>query len=312
MLASPDSVTVDPRFRSAKTIFFVIGAQKAGTTWLQDYAGKHPQISVPTWKELNYWKMLQGDTYLNERLTRLRKSREAMHPFIRQMMNRGIIGDYKMGRGVAAALKVEDNPGVPHTAYADALFQRANRKTKAVGEICPQYASLSEESFATMNALGENVRFVYLLRDPVARLISSLRHRLRHYEKAVSAENLNQSVSETLAGDLQGPLVGSFYDQHMARLEAVIPSDQIKYVFYEDLFDQSTLASLCAFLGVDAVKGDVETVVHKGSGENSDVADGLVAQLARLLTPTYDNLRTRFGTLPAAWESSAAKAGAYA
>src|SRR5690606_19149476 len=41
--------------------FLVIGAQKAGTTWLYDVLRRHPDIFLPETKELSYFCQLDSD-----------------------------------------------------------------------------------------------------------------------------------------------------------------------------------------------------------------------------------------------------------
>ncbi|MGE0611353.1 MAG: sulfotransferase domain-containing protein, partial [Hyphomicrobiales bacterium] len=40
---------------AAKPDFLVIGAQKCGTTWLQEMLHQHPDVFVPEIKEVNYF-----------------------------------------------------------------------------------------------------------------------------------------------------------------------------------------------------------------------------------------------------------------
>ncbi|MDC0147613.1 sulfotransferase [Alphaproteobacteria bacterium] len=42
-----------------KTFFVCIGAQKAGTTWLNHYLSKHPEVFIGPVKEINYFSDLQ-------------------------------------------------------------------------------------------------------------------------------------------------------------------------------------------------------------------------------------------------------------
>ncbi|MEO0720491.1 MAG: hypothetical protein AAFZ06_16685, partial [Pseudomonadota bacterium] len=40
--------------------FFCIGAQKAGTSWLQAMFDRHPDIHVPFVKEVHYWDTVRA------------------------------------------------------------------------------------------------------------------------------------------------------------------------------------------------------------------------------------------------------------
>lgn len=43
-----------------KVHFLGIGAQKAGTTWLYEWLGRHPEIAFPAGKELQFWNHREG------------------------------------------------------------------------------------------------------------------------------------------------------------------------------------------------------------------------------------------------------------
>lgn len=51
--------------------FLIIGAQKAGTTWLYDVLRRHPDIFLPDTKELSYFSRLDSDGHVLDQFTRL-------------------------------------------------------------------------------------------------------------------------------------------------------------------------------------------------------------------------------------------------
>ena len=57
-------------------------------------------------------------------------------------------------------------PTPAHRAYADVLFQTW-RGEPVVGEITPAYALLPPEAFSEMAELGHDVRFLFIMRDPI-------------------------------------------------------------------------------------------------------------------------------------------------
>lgn len=54
--------------------FLVIGAEKAGTTWLYEVLGRHPDIFLPETKELSYFNRLDSNLKVSDYFTRLERS----------------------------------------------------------------------------------------------------------------------------------------------------------------------------------------------------------------------------------------------
>lgn len=299
----------DPRFRSVDCVFFVIGAQKAGTTWLSRYFLKHPAVAVPYWKENNYWNMVQGASGPGRMLEAQRKRREtdgflrkaaAQLPFTRHA---------KHQRAITLALKAADTAGAPHSAYADLILENVNEQTKAAGELCPQYALLTSDTYREMSQLSDNTRFIYMMRDPVSRSISGARHALRKGGDSDPAtpEALSNILKTSAKRAGAGKMTHSNYDQTIERLEAAVRPENILYVFFERLFDQAELKRICDFVGAPFVAGDIARKRnHAGEDAIPASTEDRVA-LARALAPTYAYLRQRFGAdLPGKWQESAA------
>ena len=64
---TPARPAPDPRLRRPACLFYGIGAQKAGTTWVHDYLSGHPQVKVPAlFKEQQYWNHVRPpfDSYI--------------------------------------------------------------------------------------------------------------------------------------------------------------------------------------------------------------------------------------------------------
>ncbi|MEQ8268831.1 MAG: sulfotransferase [Parvibaculum sp.] len=54
--------------------FFVIGAEKAGTTWLYEILSRHPDIFLPETKELSYFNQLDSNLKVSDYFTQLKRS----------------------------------------------------------------------------------------------------------------------------------------------------------------------------------------------------------------------------------------------
>ncbi|WP_420453607.1 sulfotransferase family protein [Ilumatobacter sp.] len=105
----------------------------------------------------------------------------------------------------------------------------------------PVYPHVPERMAATC----PDVRLVYLVRDPMARLESHYRHRL-----AMGREW--RTPSDAVTSD-PGYVAASLYGHQLARHLEHVPIERIHVARSERLFDDSdpARAELCAFLGID-------------------------------------------------------------
>jgi hypothetical protein len=193
-----------------------------------------------------------------------------------------------------------------HSVYCDLLFA-GYRKEKAVGEITPGYCRCNEEDFAEMASLAPNVRFIFIMRDPVSRLWSGCRHRLRL--ELGRDGTTTDAVAERLLSSLVEPGHAAFelssYDHTIRSLENVVSPDKIAYFFYETLFQQSEIDRLCTFLGVEHVPAAIDKKVHVGADASGSMPPDVARQAREALRPTYEFCKAKFGTLPPEWQHEA-------
>lgn len=302
---------VDPRFATAPTLFFVVGAQKSGTSWLYHYLKTHPEVAVPYWKELNYWARIDG--YLEEDLyvQSFAKRRAGWNLRYRLKLKLGLAGKIRRQRemGYRQVLRTAKAPGAPHKAYADALFAPRTQSSRAFGEVCPQYALIGAKTIRDMAALAPNVRFLFVMRDPVDRLISGVRHDIlvTQGNAAVTVGALEDGARKAVCDPTGWVMQMTSYQDTIARLEASVPAANIAYYFYEDVFHQSQLNHLCDFLGVGHHTAELDRKIHQGARPDVTVSAAVRQKIAQGLRPVYQAMQTRFGeTLPDVWQKSAA------
>ena len=142
---------------------FCVGATKASTTWLYKFLLRHPECHLRSIKELHYFDRLDaGKT--NAAAIVLQNDVELLRADMRMRASRGIATKIK---DTEAWIPVLQNPS--DTAYVTYLTAEAADRG-LVADITPSYALLSEDRLRKMANLMPDVRFVYLIRDPVARL----------------------------------------------------------------------------------------------------------------------------------------------
>ena len=301
--------TIEARFASVDCLFFVIGAQKAGTTWLSHYFKMHPSVSVPEWKEHDYWNMAEGRPHAS-RMLRAQADRRKTEGTLRKFVSLlPFTLHSRRQQAITLALKVCDAPYPPYSAYADAILANVTDKTIAAGEVCPEYALLKAETYAKMASLSPNVRFIFVLRDPVKWFISGVKHSVRKSlgKKNCTADAVARGIETMSQTPATRVMSLSRYDQTMKQLEASVPADHILYVFFEELFDQKTLHELCDFLGLPFVPGPTRRTANAAGGLEISVETKDQARIARALAPVYADMKHRFDRrLPSAWMESEA------
>lgn len=302
-------VAPDPRFAAPECLFFGIGAQKSGTTWLHSYLARHPEVHVPRYyKELNYWCSACPSELERalETLYGLRPERTLMFlagagkkpPFLREFRSR--LNRVRFFQKWERSLSSESQD---HAHYADVLFHGLQDQA-CTGEISPSYALLEEGKFAEMTALSDNARFIFLMRDPVARMWSGCRHELRTV--LGRAGTTNDAMVERVQSGLASPddlaVKRSRYDQTIRTLESVVPKSRIAYFFYETLFQQSEIDRLCAFLGIAPCAADFDRRVNVKEDASGKIPPDVARQARETLAATYEFCRAKFGTLPPGWQ----------
>lgn len=308
-LAPQDAIAPDRRFAAPQVLMFGIGAQKSATSWIDRYLRGHPEVCLPVRKEQHYWTT----RYLPEAVDRL--------PMIRQALRR------KRPRGLSAwmpwrregrrhrALRLTEamlkDRSASHVAYADVLFQDWTGQP-VVGEITPAYALLDAPVFAEMAAMARDVRFVFIMREPLDRLDSALRHDLRKSggEAAVTPERVIAALAAVLqrveAGEADPAFARSRYDLTISRLESVVPRHRVCHLFYETLFDQAELDRLTGFLGIAPHPAEPRRRVNQGVGGRTALPGDLEARARVALAPVFEFVKKRFDSqVPQAWWAAA-------
>jgi hypothetical protein len=294
-LAAPLHPEVDRRFAAPGTLLFGIGAQKAGTTWLCAFMAAHPSIHMARGKELHYWNSV----------------RPPHDAFPRQEGVRALQAARAAGQAQAVAyaelrLAMHGDGAPPHARYADALFA-GYAGQPVVCDFTPAYARLTTPTFREMAALAADVRFVFLMRDPVDRLLSGLRMQLRWLRGGAEPDGaaLAAAVGAALDNPADPHVARSRYDVTLRQVQAAVPERRLFCGFFETLFDQAETDRLCSFLGVGPRRADVAARVHAG-GAAADLPPGVLARAASVLAPAYAFVRGNFRNVPAAWRAAGA------
>lgn len=299
---------VDARFALPKTLVFGIGAQKSGTTWLGDYLAGHPDVHMSAKKEIHYWNVVRipHDSFpagLRERNAARARELEAESSGLAKTLGYG--GRQKKIRILRAFANAANDTAAPYESYADMLMFGYGGEPVAA-EITPAYARLTRDTYAEILELASDVRFVFLMRDPVSRLISALRHQQRQQngDDAVTTRSIEDQLSRILGQDDHPMLERSRYDRTIRTLEAAVPQERVFYGFFETFFDQREIDRLCDFLGIRQHRADTDKKVFAGTDRTGLPNPDLIKEALKTLSPVYEFVAERFGKTPDAWQNA--------
>jgi hypothetical protein len=194
--------------------------------------------------------------------------------------------------------RVQDLPGEDDQAYL-AYLNAGRRDERLIADMTPAYSLLSSERLSAMSGLTGDVRFIYLMRDPLARLWSHVRMVTGRKAKGTPDYAEAQRVlTDVVEGRDQGIAERSDYGATRAKLTAAIPAARRLIMTFEEML-AGGLAKIQAFLGIATRSGPARKV-H--AGPELDLKPEDRARALAWLRPQYEHVTRFFGTLPEGWD----------
>jgi hypothetical protein len=227
--------------------FLGIGAQKCGTTWLYRRLRTHPQVRFPAGKEVHFWD----------------EQRERGVDWWLQPFHRPLTGRERLARLLA-------------------LDFRPLR----CGEITPAYAILGADVVREIHALLPALRLFYIIRNPIERAWSQVRHEYR-----LAARDVADATEDELIAFVDAPRCRQRGD-YLACLDtwlSAFPPAQLHLMVLDDVVaaPKAELVALARFLEIDTTPflGADESLL--GIPENARPTRAVPAALLDHLRETY-------------------------
>jgi hypothetical protein len=197
--------------------------------------------------------------------------------------------------------KVIQSGDAPITAYLRYLTAGAGAQ-RLVGEMTPEYGLLPPEKMAEMTALAPDVRWIFLMRDPVARLWSHIRMLVRRSQAAPEdwARACEEKFNEVLAGKARDVTLRGDYQAIHTRLTQAVRPEKRLVMFYEHLMTPSGVVQVTDFLGLSRHPARLDRRVHQGVPVAMPAA--LRDRARDWLRPQYVFVAQSLG-LPPEWEA---------
>jgi hypothetical protein len=227
--------------------FVIVGAAKCGTTSLFEYLAQHPEIYLPTRKELHYFSY-------------------------------SAIARNSRGPGDAGYLA--------HFCADRTQYERhyqGVRGQRAIGDVSPSYFHYAEVAERIRDELGKP-KIIVILRDPVEKAFSQYMHLVRDNRETMSfADALKAEAERSEKGwaALWRYAESSIYASRLRRYLETSAEGRIKILLFDDLRRDplAVLRELWRFLEVDETVVPNTSEVHNASGRpRSKLVADLIAK----------------------------------
>ena len=297
----------------APTVLLGVGAAKSGASWHCRYLSDHPEGRFRSIMELHYFDGIDLGARDRHAADRTREA-EA----IRARISKGRAGAAADGRladreAWLHVLAAEHDDAATYLAYLDGGRDGPDTGPDTgpavVGEVTPGYALLSEDRLCAMAGPGSrDVRFVYLLRDPIAQLWSHVRMIAgrRAADGVAARRRCNPIFDRTLAGEESKIEARSDYRAALGRLSRAIDPARLLVRVFEELVHGVGAARLCAFLGI-APRAPDPLPVYADQPMRMRAEQRHSART--WLAPQKDYVAERLGYWPAGWHYDLSEVG---
>lgn len=233
-----------------KPMFFVLGAPKSGTTWLQLALDRHPQLICKGEGKFHFFRQ------------QLVKATESYNAFMKTRT------EQVFGQATFPPVKIQELDAI-FRAFVEGRL-RGGGGAARVGAKDPDFG-LFLPDFA---AVYPDASYIHIIRDPRDAAVSMWRH-MQRLHPGVDGRPMMEAMSDTARG----------WASYIANVRAEVEQSGLTYfeVRYEDMVLQPELelAHIFAFLDVDQDAGIIDDCVAatrfsvlSGGREPGQTADG--------------------------------------
>ncbi|WP_375697888.1 hypothetical protein [Pseudophaeobacter sp. TrK17] len=272
-----------------KPVFLLgVGTQKSGTSWLHLQLQNSPKTNMGLLKEYHIWDALFIPHFAHFR---------AQDP---QPNHRWLDADFAGFNAQQLKFAMQNVEG-----FYESYFQtQVTGSASITGDFTPSYSGLAAKDFALirsrLEAAGFAVKVIFLMRDPVARNWSSLRMR-RAMAQAQGEQISDQQLLARFKPFYESAesLSRTRYDLTVERLKETFDCHQLYFGFYENMFEEPSLASLINVLGIARTDLDVDQKVNVSN--RLELPHELAAECRSFYSGVYDYCRSEFPVSQTLW-----------
>ena len=181
----------------------IIGAQKAGTSWLASQLFQHPRLHNPGMKEIHFFNNLKhGKVKLSPKAKKRIKRKCKI-----------------FSKTELASLVNKKHFDLEDYFY---LFSKAKRD-QICWEATPNYSAMNRVKLTKMKDALPNAKYIFIVRDPIERAKSSLRMWLSRRENRFSEEQIIIQWSKKRIN-------GYKYSDTITKLDQIFDKSSILYI----------------------------------------------------------------------------------
>lgn len=283
-----------PTWPAGVSLLLGLGAQKAGTTWLHHRLREHPDCHAFPLKEVHYFDTINGQSRLGFNFTQKR---------LEALARDGNQRDYDR---VSRLGELLHSGGGDHQGYIDLLTEGLASGSVAL-DVTPSYALLPDDQFAHLAQMNQ-VRFLFIMREPIARFWSGIRMLTKQNQG--DTDGFERAAQTFVDRALMTPddiwaeraFARSDYSETLGKLTRHVPADRRLVLFFEDLFSGHTMDRIWAFLDVSPMP--LTNIEPRLEGTKASMRPDQIEQLKQIFRPQYEAVCGRFGdAVPAAWHA---------
>jgi len=260
-----------------------VGAQRCGTTWLHRYLSQHPEVFISPYKELHVFDAMFASEASGH-------TREKRFERLRLLLGKILRGEPVERQALMIAVERYEL-SLGEEAYLAYFRRRVGPGHRVMGEITPSYSLIPASGFRFIRdfLLESDLKpkVVFIMRDPVERMYSQLR--------------LNQDmgvaeVSDAYASALSTPGIElrTRYDLTLTSLEGEFEAEELLVLFYEELFQASSVEVICRFLDVEVRPADFSARIN-AAPDIGEIDPDFRRAARKHLDVVYEACADRFG-----------------
>lgn len=293
-------------------LFICIGAQKAGTSWLYSVLAGDNRLQMPMFlKEVHFFDYVHGNAVLINRwratwLRRLAKEKRfkdvlaaylhhgAAHVFPNRELR-------PLFHQVSLCLRRLDD-----SWYVDYL--RCDGSKVFSVDITPCYAVVDREGFAHMARVSDNLKLLFILRDPVDRIRSAIIQDVKNRSDA--EEQMHKLVRESAVelkrrADSRHIRRRSDYLATLREIAGAGLMDHLKIVFYSDIVSApvDVIDDVYAHMGLERhedVDSAIGRFVHRSPSVR--IAEDFFDVMRPMYAPMLAAIDREYVRLPNEWK----------
>lgn len=273
-----------------KDFILGVGCTKGGTTWLYSQLNNSKNIDMGFKKEYHVFDALYEPScegFLTRKLSILN---DTPHNF------KSLSKKVDLLKHISFYLDTQN-----YYDYFDCLWSKGGDDVTTVGDITPSYSALPVEALreikSNLVSRGFKVKVIFLMRDPIERIWSSVRMKRKKQLRTDPNIKLPSELTHVKRMFKTHQYeIRTRYEITVKNLEQVFDQDDIFYACYENLFVDQTLNDLKLFLNLSGLEFDVAHKVNVSKKDSSllELDQGLASQIFNHYKDTYEFCESRF------------------